>query len=449
MPTSSEETPTPFDAAASEPLANSGSAENALKKVPYDLPHVEGYTVLRELADCEHNLLYVARDTNLGKEIVLKVPPKSDVNSRLTLNFSETARVVARLDHSGVPPIFQIGSLADGRPFAAMRLIQGQTLQAMLAARDTTNPDRIRFLPVFQRLCEIMAFVHGQGVAHRDLKPNHVLIDAFGEVQVVGWGAAAVYSQEAAPRSPSSTGGGSGPGTPAYIPPEQARGEWAKVDSRADVFTLGGILFEILTGQPTFPAYSPEESLKKSAAGDLSDSFYLLDYCGEDADLVAIVKRCLNPDPARRPANAKEVAELISGYRIGLDGKIRKGEAERLAAASIAAEQSKRKNYQLALVLILGFGLILFGTFAWFQERQRANRLLLEGSREQDEKKVNESNDRKRPAPVKPDREVPKKAPPPKRKLPPPVQDPDVSTRPQPEPIAPLPREVKGPEPEE
>ena len=175
--------------------------------------------------------------------------------------------------------------------------------------------DQPRVLGIFLQVCQTVAYAHARGVIHRDLKPSNVMVGSFGEVQVMDWGLAKVLPrggvgddaeagkvdrQEtviATARSGSDAPGlsqaGSVMGTPAYMAPEQARGEIERVDERADVFALGSILCEILTGQPAFPAAASGEIQRKAARGDLADAFARLDACGADAELLALARACL------------------------------------------------------------------------------------------------------------------------------------------------------------
>src|SRR5262249_2560677 len=157
--------------------------------------------------------------------------------------------------------------------YFAMKLVKGQTLAALLASRPSPSESLPRFLSIFEQVCQTVAYAHARGVIHRDLKPSNVMVGSFGEGQVMDWGLATVLPQggsaddAAAGRTSDETvvsttrsrepgsdlsRAGSVLGTPAYMAPEQARGEVGAVDERADVFALGSILCEILTGSPAF-----------------------------------------------------------------------------------------------------------------------------------------------------------------------------------------------------
>ena len=152
------------------------------------------------------------------------------------------------------------------------------------------------------------------------------------------------------------------------------------------MFALGGILIEILTGRPTFSGNSVSEVTRKAASGDMSEAFERLDRCGEDVELIAIAKRCLSPNPAMRPANATELATLISAYRGNLEERIRKTATENLVAAALASEKRRRRQAELAVVLVVGLFLIWTGAFVWWEDRQASIRQVIGNAREPNEK---------------------------------------------------------------
>src|SRR5262249_24857384 len=155
-----------------------------------------------------------------------------------------------------IVPVYELGQFRDGRPYITMKLVEGHTLAAILRGRSDPGRDLPRLLGIFEHVCQAMAYAHARGVIHRDLKPANVMVGAFGEVQVMDWGFARALAGDAA-ADERATGSDSTPsarrrkglthsgalmGTPAYMPPEQARGETARIDRRADVFALGAIL---------------------------------------------------------------------------------------------------------------------------------------------------------------------------------------------------------------
>jgi tRNA A-37 threonylcarbamoyl transferase component Bud32 len=283
------------------------------------------------------------RDTVLAREVALKVlrePVFGDTGFRV--RFEEEARQVGQLEHPSIVPVYDLGELPDGRPFFAMKLIHGQTLREVLAARATPAEGLSHWVGVFEHVCAAVAFAHARGLIHRDLNPSNVMLDEFGEVLVMDWGIAKALAarQQPAPVPPPpimpalSVGGatagsqeletlsGQIKGTPAFMAPEQARGDASRVGRASDVFGLGGILCVVLTGQP------PYTRATHARAGDVIEAFARLDACGADEELIELAKACLAPEPEARPADAAEVAARVKCYRDQVAA--RQAEAERV-----------------------------------------------------------------------------------------------------------------------
>jgi tetratricopeptide (TPR) repeat protein len=348
-------------------------------------------------------VIYRATDTVLDREVAVKVlHDKYAPDSGAAHRFAGEAHIAAQLQHPGIPPVHDLGALANGQPFLAMKLIKGGTLDVMLAARPNPDHDRGRFVAIFERVCQALAYAHAHGVIHRDLKPANIMVGAFGEVQVMDWGLAKILGSRERERpedDPQATTGGtevvslrdsdgsftqagSVLGTPAYMPPEQAVGAIGKVDERSDVFGLGAILAVILTGNPPFAAASTDTTRVKAAQGDVADCFARLEACGAEPELVALCKQCLSPRPVERPADAGQVAAAVANLRQAAEERARRAELDRvrtegeMAAAELrAAERRKRRRVQRALSLALGLLLLGAVGFGWWQAEQgRATR---------------------------------------------------------------------------
>jgi tetratricopeptide (TPR) repeat protein len=329
--------------------------------------------------------VYVAKDTLLNREIAVKVLLEKQTagsGSASTRRFQDEAQITGQLQHPGIPPVHDIGDLHDGRPFLAMKLIRGDTLEKLLRDRPNTNHDRGRFIAVFEQVCNAVAYAHAHRIVHRDLKPSNVMVGSFGEVQVMDWGLAKVLkdsdSSDSALKSIEATHSeteerefrrsdelatqaGSILGTPAYMPPEQAIGAIHEVDTRSDVFGLGGILAAILTGTSPFVGKTPETTRILAARGEVDACFDRLDACGADPCLVALAKRCLAPRREDRPADAQAVAAEVAALRAEADDRARRVEIELAAENAAKAERQKRRRVWLgaaaAVVLAVVCGL--------------------------------------------------------------------------------------------
>jgi serine/threonine protein kinase len=191
------------------------------------------YELRGEIARGGMGIVYAAFDRELEREVALKVVGAG--GSAGDLRLLREARVLARLEHPGLVPVHDVGTLPDGRTFYAMKWVRGSRLDRHFAG-EPSIPVRLR---TFERILQTVAFAHAHGVIHRDLKPENVMVGPFGEVLVIDWGVARL-------RDRGETEG-SVLGTPGYMAPEQARGEVATVDERADVYALGAILHHLLT----------------------------------------------------------------------------------------------------------------------------------------------------------------------------------------------------------
>jgi tetratricopeptide (TPR) repeat protein len=353
------------------------------------------YQLQGEIARGGMGAVLRGRDVDLGRDLAVKVLLQKHAHRPEVLRrFIEEAQIGGQLQHPGVVPVYDIGRFGD-RPFFTMKLVKGHTLAALLAERADPAADRPRFLAVALQVCQALAYAHAKGVIHRDLKPANVMVGAFGEVQVMDWGLAKVLAEggvadeeKATPqqqereqgtlirtaRSSGSAGSfgtdteaGSLLGTPAYMPPEQANGDVSLLDRRADVFGLGAILCEILTGKPPYVGRSNEEVRRKAANGDQTDALTRLDACGADHELIALTKKCLAAEGIDRPRDAQAVADALSAYLNGVQERLQTAERERAVALAREAEQAKRRKVQLALAVAVVALLMGGGAFAWWR----------------------------------------------------------------------------------
>jgi serine/threonine-protein kinase len=301
------------------------------------------------------------RDTDLGRDIAIKILLDTHQGrTELVRRFVEEAQISGQLQHPGVVPIYELGQFLDRRPYFTMKLVKGRTLAALLAARPEPAHDRSRFLKVFEQVCQTLAYAHARGVIHRDLKPSNIMVGAFGEVQVMDWGLAKVLKPAGdaggcQPQQPQTvsviqtqrraetaeagvqTQAGSVLGTPAYMAPEQARGDVDLVDARADVFGLGAILCEVLTGRPAFTG-EKAEATRKAQTAQLADTWRRLDQCGADSELIGLARHCLAAEPWERPRDACEVAAAVTTYQNAVAERLRQAELAQAAGAARAEE---------------------------------------------------------------------------------------------------------------
>ena len=211
------------------------------------------YELLDEIARGGMGAVYRARDTRLDREVAVKVLNTSEVNPGMIERMRREAYIIARLEHPGIVPVHDLGTLPDGRIFYVMKYVRGQRLDEYVDSSISLN-DRLR---LFRTACEAVAFAHAHGVIHRDLKPENIMVGPFGEVLVMDWGIAKYLTQEhpdtfaAHSHSDSAiTGHGDVLGTPEFMSPEQASGNVETVDERSDVYSLGAILKDLIFRLP-------------------------------------------------------------------------------------------------------------------------------------------------------------------------------------------------------
>jgi serine/threonine-protein kinase len=357
------------------------------------------YLVMGAIAQGGMGTVFRARDAELGRDLALKVLIRRHcANPALVRRFIEEAQIGGQLQHPGIVPIYELGAFTDRRPFLAMKLVRGRTLAALLAERPDPAHELSRFLTVFEQICQAVAYAHARRVIHRDLKPSNVMVGSFGEVQVMDWGLAKVLAEGGLAddamtpndveadvvktvRSGSEADAshpGTVLGTPAFMPPEQARGAVDRVDERSDVFSLGAILCTILTGKPPYAAGTVGEVRLQALRADLSDALARLDACGAEPDLLELARDCLAPDPASRPRDAGEVAGRVRAHLAGIQERLRTAELGRVEAQARADEERKRRRLAVSLAAaVIGLAVTLGGGGAWwaYESQSRAARV--------------------------------------------------------------------------
>ncbi len=324
------------------------------------------YRVEGEFARGGMGRILLAVDRRLGRRIALK-ELHADAGPGAPRRFVREALVTARLQHPAIVPVYEAGRWPDGRPFYAMKLVEGRSLDALL--RDAFSlASRLALLPHLIAVAEAVAYAHDRRVVHRDLKPANVLVGSFGETVVVDWGLArelgegGVVAHEAdGDASPGATAEGETVtgtvlGTPHYMPPEQARG--LPVDERADVYALGAMLYFLLTGAPPHAGTSAAEALASAAAGRIDPAERREP--NAPPDLVAVVRKSMAPSPADRYPSARELAQdlrrfqtgqLVSAHRYSTRELLRRFVARHRAALVVAAVLTAA----LVVAVVVGF----------------------------------------------------------------------------------------------
>lgn len=354
---------------ALDPQATTSESPSTLPEHRYKL---EG-----EIARGGMGAVLRGRDEDLGREIAVKVMLQNHAGkTELLQRFVDEAQIAGQLQHPGITPVYELGRFPDQRPYFTMKLVRGETLAKLLKDRTDPASERPRFLKIFEQICQTLAYAHTRKVIHRDLKPHNIMVGSFGEVQVMDWGLAKVLNtpdvsgamtsrpsdiseaSEGSVQTKRSSGNstdipntqtGSVLGTPAYMAPEQARGDIDQLDERADVFGLGAILCEVLTGQPPYVGESGLEIYRQAVDAELADAMKRLDQCGADRELVSLAKQCLSVNREDRPRDASELTKNLASYLHSVEERLKQAELTAVKATTKAEEESKRRRITLQL----------------------------------------------------------------------------------------------------
>ncbi|HXI51962.1 MAG TPA: protein kinase, partial [Candidatus Saccharimonadales bacterium] len=319
-------------------LAVSPRAENSMPSatgVSPTSPGADRYALTKLHATGGIGRVWMARDSQMGRDVALKeLRPEQADDAVLRARFLREAQITGQLEHPGIVPVYELARRPDtGRPFYTMRLVKGRTLSEAAEAyhqkRAAGQADPVEFstlLYAFVVVCKTIAYAHSRGVIHRDLKGQNVVIGDFGEVVVLDWGLAKLVDQSEADFETSAvsmdhqeterldlTRHGDALGTPAYMAPEQAGGRLELIDRRTDVYGLGALLYQLLTGRPPFNGTTVGELLKKVEA---EEPVPPQDVWAEvPPTLQAACLRALAKQPSARFASAGELAHEVEQWQ--------------------------------------------------------------------------------------------------------------------------------------
>jgi WD40 repeat protein len=334
----------------------------------------ERYELGEEIGRGGWGRLIRARDRKLGRDVALKLLRR--VSAAQEIRFQREAEITARLQHPGIVPIHEVGRFTNGEPFYVMKLVSGRSLKEVLSERGTLD-QRLPLIANVLAVCEAIGFAHSQGFIHRDLKPANVMLGDFGETLVIDWGLAKHVGSTDDPSEPASpspdasaTASGDVVGTPAYMPPEQARAD--AVDRRADVYALGSILYHLLAGHAPFRGESQTEVTGAVILGP-PPSLALMAK-GAPPELVAITEKAMARDAAARYGDA---GDLAADLRRFLDGRL--VTAHRYTLWRRARRFVRRHRGAVAAVTLSLTALATLGSYSIWRvvgERRRAESAL-------------------------------------------------------------------------
>ena len=337
------------------------------------------YAIGEELGRGGVGRILAADDALIGRTVAVKVLHDAHAPEATLRRFVREAQVTAQLEHPNVVPVYDIGALPDGSPCFSMKWVRGRSLKAMLRALERAEAldagvDRYRVLQVFTQICMAVEYAHSKGVIHRDLKPDNVMVGDFGEVLVMDWGIARRMGEPAeAPRGGTDpiastaehlTIDGSVIGTPGYMPPEQALGQQDRIDARTDVFALGAILYEVLSGERPFRGATAFAVLIETTRGEIVPPSARAPHRSVPPDLEEICLRALAYAPEDRYPSARALRDEVERYLAGTrerdrrrseaDRQVHDGEASLRAAQDLLDARADLERELGALVPLEG-----------------------------------------------------------------------------------------------
>ena len=369
------------------------------------------YTPGREIARGGMGAILSATDQTLDREVAMKVIlAEAEASSSARQRFLREALVLARLEHPNIVPIHEMGRNAQGQLYYTMKLVKGRTLQAILTAIQQGDAATIehytldRLLTIYRKVCDAMAFAHHQRIIHRDLKPENVMVGEFGEVLVMDWGLAKhlddeLHTQTEAERAQAIEGfqelsdaqlaagesgltmDGSVMGSPQYMPPEQAEGRLADIGTHSDIYSLGGILYAILTLRPPVEGRKVAEVLDNVKSGNITPPTHYsasrrggvqvsggevgdaskavgLPHCPDGkvpASLSAVTMRAMAFQPAERYANVAQIVADVEAYQGGFATSAENANALTLLRLFIRRHKTMTAAAALMVLLTMGF----------------------------------------------------------------------------------------------
>lgn len=312
--------------------------------VPAVSEHEGRYETIREFAKGGMGQITLVHDTHLGRDIALKqllqrnilpeTRPGAPTTAILTIpiiaRFLQEARITGQLEHPSIIPVYELGYRNDGSLYYTMKLIRGQSMHEFL--KDCKDiRDRLKLLPHFLDLCHALSYAHSRGVIHRDLKPMNIMIGEFGETVLIDWGIAKVQGQEdiherglretvqamrvSSAEATAKTMYGQTIGSPYFMPAEQAMGRTDLIDERSDIYSLGAVLYVILTGQMPYAGNNVREFMGK--VGQVEPKPVRTVEPLAPAELAAVVKKCMALVPENRYQSARELTTEIEKYLSG------------------------------------------------------------------------------------------------------------------------------------
>lgn len=360
--------------------------------VPAVQEHEGRYTLLKEFGKGGMGKILLVRDEHLGRDIALKqllpdrlpgatrtgAPTVEMLTVPIIARFLQEARVTGQLEHPSIVPVYELGYRADGSLYYTMKFVRGRTLQSVLEEKKTFQ-ERLPLLNHFLNLCQAIAYAHSRSVVHRDIKPLNVMIGEFGETVVIDWGIAKIRGHKdihakeieetvqslriGDAEATAKTVYGQTIGSPYFMPPEQAQGRMDQVDERSDVYSLGAVLYTILTGQTPYSGSTVREFLQK--VKDFPPKPVRELEPNAPPELAAVCARAMAPKPEDRYPSAKELAAEIEKFLAG--GLV---SAYEYRFSELLKRFVKRHRTVLTTMTVAAVALLVLGVYSYVRVTQ-------------------------------------------------------------------------------
>ena len=306
-----------------ETIPTGGDHEVAPREIESEgIPVPAHLRVYHELGRGGMGRVHPATDRNLLRRVALKWLDKELAREPMYRDgFIAEAQITGQLEHPNIVPVHELAVSSKGIPYFTMKLVHGVGLDEWLRDPSRRPGTRERLqdgLDIFLKVCDAVAYAHHRGVIHRDLKPENIMVGSFGRVYVIDWGLARLTKTRAASGAYSQMEAPGEVGAPAYMSPEQARGNPADMDERSDVFGLGAVLYEIVCGElPYGYSHNPDAILQKARHGQVISIDRVVVRHGIPKRLREIVNKAIAPLPANRYQRVvdlqKDVREFLRG----------------------------------------------------------------------------------------------------------------------------------------
>ncbi|HTL53316.1 MAG TPA: protein kinase [Planctomycetota bacterium] len=307
------------------------------------IPQIPGHEVVEEIGRGAMGLVYHARDRRLGRSVAIKILRAGELASGSTIErFRREAMALARISHPVIVPIYDVGDY-NGLPYFTMEFIAGRSLTELINKREIATMQALEWS---EKIADALDMAHQHGVIHRDVKPSNIMVDKRSRVRLMDFGLAKHMDSDS-----HYTVSGTTIGTPAYMPPEQARGTSSRVDARSDVYGLGAVLYEMVAGRPPFTGKSVLDVIMKVLNEEPEPPRKYNPQL--HPDIQTIILKCLEKNPEQRYVSALALRDDIARFRNGEPIQARPPSLHRQAARWISRYRASMITAVSAVILVL------------------------------------------------------------------------------------------------